>query len=510
MLFRQIFDPRLAQYAYLVGCQKTGEALIIDPQRDVDRYFELAAEEGMRIVAAAETHIHADFLSGARELAESHGLRVYLSGEGGPDWQYAWPRRSGDVGHGPVDAWILSDGDRFRIGNIEIQAVHTPGHTPEHLSYLVIDRGSGADEPMGLASGDFVFVGDLGRPDLLESAAGHAGAMEPSARRLFHSVTDFLDLPDYLQIWPGHGAGSSCGKALGAVPGSTVGYEKRHNPSILAAADGEDAFVAAILEGQPEPPLYFGRMKRLNKEGPPVLGELPRPRRLSAAELGALAGRDDVALLDTRRDRQAFMAGHLPGALYAPLNRSFPTIAGSYVEEGTPVYLVAEDEEIEEVVRELIRIGLDEVAGYVTPEDLAGLADLHGTIEVIDFARAEELRRGGAQVLDVRRRAEFEEAAISGALNIAHTRLLERKHEAPASQTLLVHCLSGARAASASALLHRHGFEVAYVDDHFGRAESVLQAAHGQVLEARREEAREASEVGDPPEPGLDTETGGS
>ncbi len=461
MFFRQILDRRLAQYAYLIGCQKTGQALVIDPQRDIDRYIDLAHSEGLEIVAAAETHIHADFLSGARELAERVGAVAYLSDEGGEDWRYQW---AGERGYRHV---ALTDGDTFHIGHIELQAVHTPGHTPEHLSFLVTDRGGGASEPMGLVSGDFIFVGDLGRPDLLESAAGQSGAMEPAARTLYRSVQGFLELPDFLRVWPGHGAGSACGKALGAVPDSTVGYERRTNVSIRALEGGEDAFVESILDGQPEPPLYFGRMKRLNRRGPPLLGPLPRPALLSAEELAALAGREDVVVLDTRGDRAEFMAAHLAGSLYAPLDKSFPTIAGSYVKPGSQITLITQPEQVEEAVRELVRIGLDEVAGFAPPQTLTGIGALRATAR-IDFsvALADDSR---ATLLDVRGRSEFEAGHLKGALNVAHTRLLERIDEIPAGDAVVVHCLSGARAASASSLLERRGHRVLYVDDLFSR-----------------------------------------
>ncbi|MDX1577501.1 MAG: MBL fold metallo-hydrolase, partial [Gemmatimonadota bacterium] len=203
MLFRQIADDKLAQYAYLIGCQRTGEALIIDPERDIDRYLAIAEQEDLRIVAVAETHIHADFLSGAREFAERLDVRLYLSDEGDEDWKYEWAKDD------RYDAVFLKHGDTFSVGLVELETVHTPGHTPEHVAFLVTDRGAGADEPMGLASGDFVFVGDLGRPDLLETAARVEGAMEPSARRLYGSVQKFLELPEFLQVWPAHGAGSA-------------------------------------------------------------------------------------------------------------------------------------------------------------------------------------------------------------------------------------------------------------------------------------------------------------
>ncbi len=462
MLLRQIFEPRLAQYAYLVGCQRSGEALVVDPQRDVDRYFALAAAEGLRLVAATETHIHADFLSGVRELA-SRGVKVYLSAEGGEDWQYRW---AGDDGY---DVELLHDGERIAIGQIEIEVCHTPGHTPEHLSFQLTDRGAGADEPMGLFSGDFVFVGDLGRPDLLESAAGQAGAMRPSAKTLYRSLQGFLELPDYLQIWPGHGAGSACGKALSAVPESTVGYERRFNAAIRAAKEGEDVFVEMMLEGQPEPPLYFGRMKEWNREGPSLLGELPRPTEISAGDLSGLLRRDDVVVLDTRADRRAFMAAHLPGSIYAPLDESFPTIAGSYVEPGRTIFLLVAADLVEEAVRELVRIGLDDVAGYAEPAVLDAYGASGGeraSIEVLDFAA---LGGRDALPLDVRRLGEYEAGHVAGALNVAHTRLLARRGELPRERELAVYCETGARASSSASMLAADGFRVAYVDDDFVR-----------------------------------------
>ncbi len=469
MFFRQVFEPKLAQNAYLIGCQQTGEAIVIDPQRDVDRYLDIAAQEGLKIVATAETHIHADFLSGARQLVERAGATAYLSDEGDEDWKYQW------AGDGNQQVRLLKHGDTFSIGKIELEAVHTPGHTPEHMSFMVTDRGGGANEPMGMASGDFVFVSDLGRPDLLESAAGKAGQMEPSARTLYRSVQDFLELPDYLQVWPGHGAGSACGKALGAVPDTTVGYERRFNAAIAAAKRGEDAFVEAILEGQPEPPLYFGRMKRENKEGPALLEALPSPPELGAGELAALAGRRDLAVVDTRLDRGAFMAGHLPGSLYAPLDRTFPTIAGSYVETGVPIYLIVEPQQVEEAVRDLVRIGLDEIAGYATPQTLAetGRSLPLASTEVVDFSRALELGAGdGARFVDVRRQTEYDGGHLPEAQNIAHTRLLARADEIEPGKRLLVYCRTGARAAAASSLLERLGHQVVYVDDAIAKVPS--------------------------------------
>ncbi len=475
MYFRQIEDRKLAQYAYLIGCQRTKEAILIDPQRDIDRYISLAEREGLNIVAVADTHIHADYLSGCREFAE-RGVRVYASDEGDADWKFEWLLGSS------YSYQLLKDGDTFRIGNIELKAVHTPGHTPEHICFLVTDFGGGADSPMGLVSGDFVFVGDLGRPDLLESAAGVEGVMVPSARQLYGSVQRFLELEDHLQIWPGHGAGSACGKALGAIPETTVGYERRFNGAIQAALRGEDEFVDAILDGQPEPPMYFARMKRDNKTGPTVLGDLPNPRLLSLAEFGALSARDDVVVVDTR-NRDAFLAGHLPGSLAAPFNKTFNTVAGSYIEELSEIYLVIEEEHVHEAVVDLIRIGLDDIAGYATP----GMVDLYradgGGLASIPRKHMDdipELRaQDGVAILDVRNATEWTAARVPDSMNIAYPRLYVRRDEVPTSQTLAVHCLSGGRSLVAAALLKRLGHDVIFLDGNFQEWASSYETASG-------------------------------
>ena len=466
MLLRQVRDSQLAQYAYLIACQQTGEAIIVDPERDIDRYVRLAESEGLRIVAVAETHIHADFLSGARDFARLHGTRLYLSDEGGPDWRYEWAIESDHEVH------LLHHGDTFQIGKIELRALHTPGHTPEHMSFLVTDRGGGATDAMGLLSGDFVFVGDLGRPDLLETAAGEVGAREPAAAALFRSLERFLELPEYVQVWPAHGAGSACGKALGAVPTSTVGYEKRHNAALLNADVGEATFVAAILEGQPEPPPYFALMKRLNREGPPPLRRLPKPKEIPPEYLDEWLDDNRMTILDTRRDRRELMAGHLPGALYAPFDASFLTLVGSYVLPEERLILIIEDAEVEAAVRALVRIGIDRVPGYMTPSNLQRYAAQGGALErteVIDGAdlkaRAARITKGGNElILDVRGAAEHAAGSLPGALNIAHTRLRPRLDEIPEGETLLVHCRSGARAAAAVAFLNSRGRRAVLVD----------------------------------------------
>jgi len=462
MFFQQVFEPKLAQYAYVIGCQKSGEAVVIDPMRDIDTYHKIAEANNLKIIAAADTHIHADYLSGLREFAEE-GIHVYASNEGGPDWLYNWLIGS------KYNYTLLKDGDSFSLGNIKFDIVHTPGHTPEHISFLVTD-GAGADEPMGILSGDFVFVGDVGRPDLLETAAGQQGVMEGSAKVLYQSLKKFKDMPSWMQVWPGHGAGSACGKALGAVPDSTVGYELKYNASIRAS-DNETGFVDFILDGQPEPPLYFARMKKENRDGQAVLGGLPKPERVTPEKLSGLLQDGEAVLIDTRT-KDEFAAGHLPGSILSTMNKQFNTIAGSYVESDQNIYLLIDENEAEDAVRDLVRVGLDKIEGYITPADLDSYKKSGGkmnTLKQVKFADVtDELKDENNFVLDVRKATEYANGNISGAHNIAHTRLKKHIDEVPADRTVYVHCQMGGRAAVASALLSHHGRDVVLIDDDFG------------------------------------------
>lgn len=465
MFMRMVYDEKLAQAAYIFGCQRTGEAIVIDPERDVDRYTEIARQNGLKIAAVAETHIHADFVSGARELAERVGAKVFLSAEGGPDWSYQWLDKKS--GGGSYDHQLLRDWDSFRIGAIEFRAMHTPGHTPEHMVFVVTDHGSGATEPIGVVSGDFLFVGDLGRPDLLESAAGKVGAMEPGAKDLFKSLRVIDGLPEFAQVWPGHGAGSACGKALGAVPMSTIGYERRFNTALRSATD-EKGFVDFILAGQPEPPLYFADMKRVNKEGPEVLGELPSPPRLTVEELRELDTKS-TALVDTR-PWTAFRNEHVPGSLHLPLDKSFPTDAGSFIKDAEPVVLIVAPDRLEEAVRDLVRIGRDRIAGWYHASELERFVGDASTLthapEVEPQQAAEMIASappGAPGVLDVRRKSEYDKGHLPSAVNISHTRLASRLDESPTTEPLLVHCQTGIRSAKSTAYLRRMGFDAVNV-----------------------------------------------
>ena len=231
MFFQHIYDKTLAQASYLLGCQKTGEAIVIDAKRDVDTYIDIAKQNNLRITHITETHIHADFLSGSRELAALTDAEMYLSDEGGPDWQYNFSHTG------------LRHGDVIKVGNLSLKVLHTPGHTPESITFLLTDHPA-SNEPVMMFTGDFVFVGDIGRPDLLEKAAGLKGTQEIGADQMYHSIKKFQALPDFIQVWPGHGAGSACGKALGAVPSTTVGYEKIRNWA-LQYGDDKTGFVGS-------------------------------------------------------------------------------------------------------------------------------------------------------------------------------------------------------------------------------------------------------------------------
>jgi hydroxyacylglutathione hydrolase len=448
MLFKRFYDTGLAQASYLVGCQRTGEAVVVDPNRDVRQYVDAAGAEGLRVTHVTETHIHADFVSGARELAARTGARLLLSDEGGPDWRYAYAAGA--------NARLLKDGDRFMVGNIRFDVLHTPGHTPEHLSFLVTDTPSGAG-PWGVLTGDFVFVGDVGRPDLLEKAAGVRGTMESGARTLFRSLARFRALPDHVQVWPGHGAGSACGKALGALPSTTVGYEKLANWAL--AAEDEDTFVESVLAGQPDPPRYFAEMKRINRDGPRVIGDAPPPARLAAAAIGD-AVRDGV-VVDVR-PAAAFARGHVPGTINIPLGGTFTSWAGWLLPYDRDLYLLADAAGAVDAARDLAMIGLDRVAGTFGRDALDTWSAATGrplgrVAQTTPRELAAMLERGEVRVVDVRGHAEWEAGHLPGVPNVPLGHLAARLDELPTDAPLVVHCQSGARSAIAASVLQARG-----------------------------------------------------
>jgi hydroxyacylglutathione hydrolase len=401
MLLKYFYDTALAHASYMVGCQRSGTAVIVDPGRDIAQYLEAAAREGMKITGVAETHIHADYVSGARELAEKTGGTLYVSDTGPAEWKYQYASR--------YSHRLLKDGDTFSVGKVEFKTLATPGHTPESISFVLTDRGGGADRPMGIFTGDFVFVGSIGRPDLLEEAAGLKGTSEPGARELFRSIRKFRELPDYLQVWPAHGAGSACGKGLGAIPSSTVGYEKLFNPALQFA--NEQEFVDYILAEQPEPPKYFALMKRVNKEGPAVPGFTGLPEKQAAAEIVRLAVSGQV--VDVRPGKK-FVEAHVPGSLSIE-TKYLAMWAGSLLDYSVPVYLIGSETEVREAVRILAKIGVEKFGGFFEVTEVQAAGWFTESFRQQDVATiAKRVAVGEIELVDIRGATERKESRVAG------------------------------------------------------------------------------------------------
>ncbi|NQW30879.1 MAG: MBL fold metallo-hydrolase [Ignavibacteria bacterium] len=444
MFFKQIYEPGLAHASYIVGCQKTGQALVIDAKRDVDTYIQIAKQEGLRITHITETHIHADFLSGSRELAELTGAPMLLSNEGGPDWQYAFA-------HEP-----LNNGSQFMVGNIKFDVVHTPGHTPEHISFLVTDTPAIADVPIMFFSGDFVFVGDVGRPDLLEKAAGMKGTMELGARQMWNSLAWFKTLPDHIQVHPAHGAGSACGKALGAIPSSTVGYEKLVNWALQYT--NEEEFVRELLSGQPEPPTYFAAMKRLNKELREVVSQIPTLAVLSPIDIEQMLSKNQIVI--DSRSKKLFAEAHISGSINIQNNKAFSTWAGWMLNYEVPFALVVAHADVDELQRKLMRIGHDSAVGYIPSLDDWQQSG-HPTSAMAQITHEELLQKytdSDTMVIDVRGFSEHVSGHIPGSTNIHAGHLMEHLGEIPKDKTVVISCQSGDRSSIATSALMRKGF----------------------------------------------------
>lgn len=452
MLLERLYDDDLAHASYVIGCQRTGEAIVVDPRRDVQVYLDLAAKNGMTITAVTETHIHADYLSGTRELAARTGATMYVSAEGGPDWQY---------GSGFQDATRMMHGHRITIGNITVDAVHTPGHTPEHLSFLVTD-GAASSEPGYVLTGDFVFVGDVGRPDLLDEAAGGVDTRFDGARDLFASLRDrFLTLPDYVQVLPAHGSGSACGKALGAVPSSTVGYERRFAwwAPYLEAGD-EQGFIDTLLNDQPDAHAYFARMKRQNRVGPALRGQLSPLTDYSASELRPDIEGDRVIVVDTRH-HSLVHEGTVPGALNVPGVANAASY-GAWVydpdTETRPLVLLIDSANAAAQFRDhLLRVGIDQVDGFTTTLD--GLP----TVQPKTIAPTDLDQVDAALLLDVRNRTEYTAGHIPGAKQLSGGRALWHTDELPAGK-ILTYCQSGVRNSVVASTLRRAGHDVIEIE----------------------------------------------
>jgi hydroxyacylglutathione hydrolase len=452
MHFKRFYDESLAQASYMLVCDRAREAIVIDPTIDVSQYTRAAGAERARITHVTETHIHADFVSGSRALAEAAGASLHLSAEGGKEWGY--------TDDALKSANPLRDGSEIRVGRILLKVSHTPGHTPEHLTFFVADLERGED-PVGAITGDFVFVGEVGRPDLLERAAGAKGNMAGSAAELFRSIRKFSKQPDHLQIWPGHGAGSACGRSLGSMPQSTLGYEKLFNWAFAEMTEKE--FVAKVLQDQPVPPRYFSVMKRVNRVAA-IPAARNSPPQLGLGDLES-ALENQAPVIDTR-SADKFAKGHVPGTLNIPLGKSFLNWTGAIVPGDRDFYLVSEiesDDGVDGVLSDLAKIGLSRIAGVFRTDVLLDWQSQNGQpalVEQLDPAELRDaVRNGKIQLVDVRAPDEWSGGHLPGAIHIPLAALPERAGELDPSVPIVLHCKGGGRSSIAASLLQARGVD---------------------------------------------------
>ena len=445
MFIERFEDKGLSQYSYGVACEGAGAVAIVDPRRDVDVYVDFASDRGLRISHVLETHIHADYASGAKELAERTGAALCLSAyDEGELYDVRFPHRE------------MRDGDAVTIGAVRIEAQHTPGHTPEHLSFLVYDTRRAATVPMVMLSGDFLFVGSLGRPDLLGEDAKLG-----LAKRLYASVRDKLaSLPDGLEIAPAHGAGSMCGAGMSGRAVSTLGFERVANPYLDPTLD-EPAFVARILGHVPPFPDYYRRMKVLNSEGPPTLDGVPGLTGIAAPQFRALAEADHMVI--DLRDQLSFGAGHVPGAFGIVAGSGVSTWASWVVPYDRPLLLVGHDRaQIEQAARSLVRVGLDDIRGYLHGGMDAWIRAGYPMTHTSQMAATSLERRMASgeefTVVDVRAADEWRSGHIAGALHVMGGDLPSRVDELRGrSGTIALVCASGFRSTVAASVLERAG-----------------------------------------------------
>jgi glyoxylase-like metal-dependent hydrolase (beta-lactamase superfamily II)/rhodanese-related sulfurtransferase len=433
MFIQSFFVPGLAHLSYLLGGK--GTCAIIDPRRDVEEYMSVAKSMGMRITHILETHLHADFISGHMDLAARTGAEILVPKAG----QCTFPHR-------PV-----KEGDEFQIEDMNIRVFETPGHTPEHITYVVTDRSRGA-EPATIFSGDTLFVGDVGRPDLFPGQAVEL------AGKLFDSLSKIKALPDHVLVLPAHGAGSLCGRAMGAMRYSTIGYERHYNAELQHQT--VDAFRASLLSGMPEAPDHFSRCSDINRKGPMKLSELKTVKPLSPAEVNQLA-KGGVTILDGR-DYLAFGGAHVPGAWNIDMAGNFQTFSGWMLPPDKPVVLVLEnDTRASEAITMLRRVGFDRIEGWLEGGmhawSVAGLPVGH--VRQISVQELSELskQKPPPMVLDVRGKLEFETLHLDGAVHMQAPDTRKRYGEIPKGKTVYIICNSGHRSSLACSVLKQKG-----------------------------------------------------
>ena len=437
MYFKQFYLGCLAHASYMIGSQ--GEAAVVDPRRDVDTYIDEAREQGFEIRHVIETHLHADFVSGHQELARRTGAKIYFGAKAGAQFDYV-----------PVE-----DGDEIRMGDVTLRFLETPGHTPESVSVLVIDRPVSA-EPKAVLTGDTLFIGDVGRPDLL----GSKMSAQELAGMLYDSLHGkLLTLPDSVEVYPAHGAGSLCGRNISSETSSTIGQQRQFNYALRPMPKEE--FVRMMTTDLPEAPAYFSRDVAINRGGASQLAELPDPAALAARDVETLQ-RKGAVVLDTRPAAQ-YGAGHVPGSLHIGLSGQFASWAGALISPRVPILFVAEDEEqVREARTRLARVGLDNVVGYlaggILEWDRAGLplARMEQmSVEELD-ARIRERLTG--RVVDVRRPAEWQAGHIPNAVHLPLNTLAQSAGALDKGEPFAVICAGGYRSSIGTSILEQLGF----------------------------------------------------
>jgi hydroxyacylglutathione hydrolase len=445
MLIERFEDKGLAHYSYAVGCEGAGEVVIVDPRRDVDIYLDFVNARNLRIVGVLETHIHADFASGARTLAEATGATLYASAyDEGELYEAAFA-------HTP-----MSEGDAITMGKTRVVALHTPGHTPEHLSFLVYDLARAPSVPQVLLSGDFLFVGSLGRPDLVGD-----DVKRQLAGRLYDSVVEKLGpLPDFVEVNPAHGAGSMCGSGMSARPMTTLGFERLANP-YLRQGLSRAAFIDEILGHVPPFPPYYKLMKGLNARGAEPFDTEQELEGIRARPFHQLIESGHVVI--DLRDQLAFGAGHIPGSFGIGSWGSLSTWAAWVVPYDRPILLVGgRNEPFDEAVRALARVGLDDVRGYLEGGMEKWIAAGYPVTHVRQLTPSEfvEVRQDTPMhVVDVRTADEWKGGHVAGAQHIMGGKLADRLAELPRDATIAVMCGSGYRSTVAASVLERAGFD---------------------------------------------------